>query len=74
MRSSALSSGQVLVRLEHIETLALIPAQFSRSMLGERSREAVRQFWEHCERVEEWLTHPILADSTVERDSPRLKD
>lgn len=43
-------------------------------MLGERSREAVRQFWEHCERVEEWLTHPILADSTVERDSPRLKD
>jgi len=43
------------------------PCQFATSLLGNRSCEAVQEFWDHCLKFPDWAHHPVFSDGTVDR-------
>ncbi len=53
---------------------SLCLCQFAVSMLGNRSKDAVGEFWEHCLRHDEWKDHPAFADPLVDKKSTILSE
>ena len=43
-------------------------------MLGNRSKDAVGEFWEHCLQHDEWKDHPAFADPLVDKKSTILSE
>lgn len=54
--------------------MSLRPRQFAKSMIGDRGKGAIEEFWDHCLKCPEWASHPAFASGELCKDrlSPSL--
>ena len=62
-------AGEYQAHVSTVHSLSLtqnvaFPCQFSLSMLGNRSEDDLKNFWDHCSCFDEWSQHEVLMDPT----------
>lgn len=48
------------------------PCQMAKSLLGGWGRSEITAFWKHLMGLEEWSSHPVLKDGSIDKGSPSL--
>lgn len=43
--------------------------KFRTSFLGNRNKEAIEEFWNHCLGLPQWQNHPVFLDGSVPKGS-----